>query len=128
MRKAERQPYAFTTADQLLADFFDERGINDAVVSESEKRRAKCYHWRSCLIETGRGTKAALGIMLDILGGLVARGFDKKAEALVVELSPQWLTEVTTKFCGLAKRALSDPDKALYRTTARRALCRRAFF
>jgi hypothetical protein len=38
--------YAFTTADQLLADFFaevcrvlDECGISDAVVSESDKRR-----------------------------------------------------------------------------------------
>ena len=40
------RPYAFTTADQLLADFFaevrrvlDERGISDAVVSESDKQR-----------------------------------------------------------------------------------------
>ena len=40
------RPYAFTTADQLLADFFaevrrvlDERGVSDAVVRTSEKQR-----------------------------------------------------------------------------------------
>ena len=40
------RPYAFTTADQLLADFFaevqrvlEERGISDAVVSTSDRRR-----------------------------------------------------------------------------------------
>ena len=40
------RPYAFTTADQLVADFFaevkrvlDERGISDAVVSDSDKQR-----------------------------------------------------------------------------------------
>ena len=40
------RPYAFTTADQLLADFFAEvarvlreRGISDAVVAESGKQR-----------------------------------------------------------------------------------------
>jgi hypothetical protein len=40
------RPYAFTTADQLLADFFaevgrvlEERGISDAVVSTSDRQR-----------------------------------------------------------------------------------------
>lgn len=40
------RPYVFTTADQLLADFFAEvgrvlreRGISDAVVAESGKQR-----------------------------------------------------------------------------------------
>jgi hypothetical protein len=40
------RPYVFTTADQLLADFFaearrvlKERGVSDAVVSESSRQR-----------------------------------------------------------------------------------------
>jgi len=40
------RPYAFTTADQLLADFFaevrrvlDERGISDVVVETSDRQR-----------------------------------------------------------------------------------------
>ena len=42
------RPYAFTTGDQLLADFFDEarrvlsaRGISDTVISESETTKRK---------------------------------------------------------------------------------------
>ncbi len=60
--------------------------------------RQALSRWRHRLIDTGKGAKAALGIMLVLFGGLVVSGFDKKAEALAVELSPQWLTELTTRF------------------------------
>ena len=40
--------------------------------------------------------KAALGVVLVLVGVLVLTGTDKQIEALLVELSPEWLTRLTT--------------------------------
>ena len=52
--------------------------------------------WRGHLLATGRGLKAALGVVLVAGGFLVATGLDRHLEALLVDASPLWLTTVTT--------------------------------
>jgi cytochrome c-type biogenesis protein len=42
--------------------------------------------------------KAALGLLLVAIGALVLAGVDKSVEAALVNASPQWLTDLTTRF------------------------------
>lgn len=53
---------------------------------------------RGRLMTAGLGAKVALGAVLIAFGLLVLSGFDKKVEAVAVELSPDWLTSLTTRF------------------------------
>ncbi len=53
---------------------------------------------RGRLMATGQGAKIALGAALIAFGLLVLSGLDKKVEALAVDLSPDWLTSLTTRF------------------------------
>lgn len=52
--------------------------------------------WREKLMATGRHGKFVLGGILLMLGLLVMSGLDKRLEAYLVELSPGWLTRLTT--------------------------------
>ncbi len=54
--------------------------------------------WRRRLMETGKGGKAVLGGFLIAIGLLVVTGIDKRLETLLVNASPAWLTELTTRF------------------------------
>ena len=54
--------------------------------------------WRNQLILTGQVTKIALGILFIAIGALVIFGFDKSVETALVAASPQWLTDITTRF------------------------------
>jgi hypothetical protein len=47
---------------------------------------------------TGRVTKIALGILVVAIGVLVVVGIDKSIETALVAASPQWLTDLTTRF------------------------------
>ena len=49
------------------------------------------------LAGSGRA-KSALGLVLILVGGAILSGFDKSLEALAVNASPQWLTDLTTRF------------------------------
>ncbi len=60
--------------------------------------REALARWRGRLLATGSGGKVALGLMLLAVGGLVLTGLDKRLEAWLVELSPAWLTTLTTRF------------------------------
>jgi cytochrome c-type biogenesis protein len=42
--------------------------------------------------------KAALGVLLILIGALVLAGFDKRVQTVLVNASPQWLTDLTTRF------------------------------
>ncbi|WP_296379635.1 cytochrome c biogenesis protein CcdA [Reyranella sp.] len=53
---------------------------------------------RGRLMTTGAGAKFVLGAVLATLGTLILTGFDKRLEALAVDLSPAWLTALTTRF------------------------------
>ena len=46
----------------------------------------------------GARSKAAFAILLVTIGVLIVTGLDKRVETLVVDHSPQWLTELTTRF------------------------------
>jgi cytochrome c-type biogenesis protein len=54
--------------------------------------------WRGRLMEAGKGGKAVLGSLLIAIGLLVATGLDKTLETILVDASPDWLTQLTTRF------------------------------
>jgi len=60
--------------------------------------RATLVRWRSRMLAAGSGGKTIMGGILVLVGMLVLTGFDKRLEAALVDLSPAWLTELTTKF------------------------------
>ena len=54
--------------------------------------------WRSRLLHAGKAGKMVLGALLAVLGLMIVSGLDKRVETLLVDLSPAWLTELTTRF------------------------------
>jgi hypothetical protein len=46
----------------------------------------------------GKLGKMLLGALLIVLGLLIVTGLDKRSETLLVNLSPTWLTDLTTQF------------------------------
>jgi len=60
--------------------------------------REAMLRWRHRLASAGQGAKAALGALFVAIGGLVLTGLDKSIETVLVEVSPQWLTDLTTRF------------------------------
>lgn len=54
--------------------------------------------WRSRLLHAGRAGKMVLGGLLLVLGLMIVSGLDKRIETLLVDLSPAWLTALTTRF------------------------------
>jgi len=54
--------------------------------------------WRSGMLAAGSGGKALMGIVLIALGLFVLTGVDKRIEIILVEASPAWLTDWTTRF------------------------------
>lgn len=54
--------------------------------------------WRGRLLNAGKAGKMALGGLLLMLGFMIASGLDKRIETFLVDLSPAWLTELTTRF------------------------------
>jgi cytochrome c biogenesis protein CcdA len=54
--------------------------------------------WRGRLLGAGTGGKALLGGLLMLVSVLVLTGLDKRIEAVLVEASPAWLTELTTRY------------------------------
>jgi cytochrome c biogenesis protein CcdA len=60
--------------------------------------RDSMLRWRRHILAAGQSMKAALGLGLVAIGGLVLAGFDKTVEAALVSASPHWLTDLTTRF------------------------------
>lgn len=60
--------------------------------------RATLLRWRDRLTSASGYAKHAMGAMLVALGGVILSGYDKRLEAYLVEISPAWLTELTTRF------------------------------
>ncbi len=54
--------------------------------------------WRGRLLSAGQGSKQALGALLLAFGLLIVTGYDKAVETALVKASPQWLTDLTTRF------------------------------
>jgi cytochrome c biogenesis protein CcdA len=53
---------------------------------------------RERTLSAGRGLKAALGAAFVLIGASIVTGADKAIETALVEASPQWLTDLTTRF------------------------------
>jgi cytochrome c biogenesis protein CcdA len=60
--------------------------------------REALMRWRRQLLAVGRGGKIVMGVLLVALGGLILSGFDRRLEEILVDASPAWLTELTTRF------------------------------
>ncbi|WMT72139.1 cytochrome c biogenesis CcdA family protein [Bradyrhizobium sp. Ash2021] len=59
--------------------------------------RQLLLRWRGGLSATSKTMKQALGLFLIVIGLLIVTGLDKSLETGLVELSPQWLTNITTR-------------------------------
>jgi cytochrome c biogenesis protein CcdA len=60
--------------------------------------REAMMRFRGRLLTAGGAMKAALGLGLVLVGLAVASGLDKTIEAKLVDWSPIWLTELTTRY------------------------------
>jgi len=60
--------------------------------------RETLMRWRERLRAAGKSGKIAMGVILVATGFLVLTGLDKVLEARLVDLSPAWLTELTTRY------------------------------
>ena len=60
--------------------------------------REAMMRWRGRLMEAGKGGKMLLGALLVAVGLLVATGADKRLETFLVDASPDWLTNLTTRY------------------------------
>ena len=60
--------------------------------------RQSLTRWRDRLFSAGQGARMALGALFVVVGLLVLSGLDKAIETALVNASPQWLTELTTRF------------------------------
>ncbi|MBM3534124.1 MAG: cytochrome c biogenesis protein CcdA [Alphaproteobacteria bacterium] len=60
--------------------------------------REALTRWRGRLLAAGSRGKVAMGAAVAAIGVLVLTGLDKRVEAALVEASPAWLTELTTRF------------------------------
>ena len=54
--------------------------------------------WRGRMLSTSATLKTMLGVLLLISGLLILSGQDRQVETRLVDLSPDWLTALTTKF------------------------------
>jgi sulfite exporter TauE/SafE len=60
--------------------------------------REALQRWRKQSLSVSHAIKAVLGVLLILIGALVLAGFDKHLETVFVYTSPQWLTDLTTRF------------------------------
>jgi cytochrome c-type biogenesis protein len=60
--------------------------------------RQALMRWRDQLSSVGYGVKTGLGLIFVTIGALVLSGLDKAIETALVNASPQWLTDLTTRF------------------------------
>jgi hypothetical protein len=49
-------------------------------------------------LNVGKQAKQALGASLAPIGVLIVSGYDKTLETALVTASPEWLTQLTTRF------------------------------
>src|SRR5215813_9332428 len=60
--------------------------------------REAMMRWRNRLASANKGGRAGLGVFFVAIGALVLTGLDKSIETVLVEVSPQWLIDLTTRF------------------------------
>lgn len=60
--------------------------------------RTALWRWRNRSRAAGGAVRVLFGSAIAVTGVLILTGLDKALEAQLVRLSPQWLTELTTRF------------------------------
>ena len=60
--------------------------------------RTAIARWRGRLMAAGQGGKLLLGVLMLALGIAILGGWDKRFEAWAVDVSPAWLTNLTTRY------------------------------
>lgn len=60
--------------------------------------RGAILRWRDRLAGASKGIKIALGAILIVVGGAILAGYDHAIEAALVQASPAWLTDLTTRY------------------------------
>jgi cytochrome c biogenesis protein CcdA len=60
--------------------------------------REVLLHWRSRMLQAGRTGKYLLGGGALVVGALILSGTDRMLETALVNASPPWLTDLTTRF------------------------------
>jgi cytochrome c-type biogenesis protein len=60
--------------------------------------RAAMMRLRDRLLRAGQGGRMVLGVLFVLLGLMILSGFDKRLESRLVDLSPDWLVNLTTRF------------------------------
>ena len=60
--------------------------------------RGALLRWRARLFAGGSGAKALFAVVILVMGVLILTGLDKRVETWAVDQSPQWLTNLTTRF------------------------------
>jgi len=60
--------------------------------------REAMQRWRTRILAAGQIMKMGFGVLLIVFGTLVLTGIDKRVETALVNASPQWLTDLTTRF------------------------------
>ena len=59
--------------------------------------RELLLRWRKQMLSVGYSAKMTLGMLFVAIGVLVLSGFDRTVETALVNASPQWLTDLTTR-------------------------------
>jgi hypothetical protein len=83
---------------QMQTDGMPTRGLAGQLIALGMLSREALMRWRDRLMRAGKGGKYLLGGLLLLIGALIVTEFDKTLEALLVEASPAWLTQLTTRF------------------------------
>jgi len=60
--------------------------------------RAALLRWRGRMSIVGHAGKTGLGVFITAIGLFVLSGADRYLETVLVEISPDWLTDITTRF------------------------------
>ena len=59
--------------------------------------REALIRWRDHMLATGMLGKRVLGLALVATGALILTGYDKLLEAALLRVTPEWLTDITTR-------------------------------
>ncbi len=73
-------------------------GAGTPLVALGSVSRATMLRVRGRMLAAGKLGKSLLGGLLLVLGVAILTGLDKSFEAWVVRISPDWLTDLTTRF------------------------------
>jgi cytochrome c-type biogenesis protein len=73
-------------------------GVAVPLIVLGQASREMMLAWRGKLLSGSGALKSALGVLLLASGILILSGQDKQIEATLVQVSPDWLTALTTRF------------------------------